>query len=242
MQKNIILKRYHKSMDYSYTFGAAPTIELLQIVPHHIIKVILSTRVDEKTNINLIYTICAKHKIPIEINEKAINRLSDKENCFAIGVFNKFKNSVEDNEPHIVLVNPSNMGNLGTIIRTCVGFGMDNLVMITPCSDIFDPKVVRASMGAVFKIKFSYYESFHKYLNRHRNRKIYTFMLNGSKDINKLERNKDENFSLVFGNEATGLDQSFSKIGQSVLIKHSKTIDSLNLSVAVGIALYEFSN
>ena len=50
-----------------------------------------------------------------------------------------------------------------------------------------------------------------------------------------------EPFSLVFGNEATGLPNNFLEYGESVIIPHSKEIDSLNLPVAVSIALYETS-
>ena len=53
--------------------------------------------------------------------------------------------------------------------------------------------------------------------------------------------NADQKFSLVFGNEAKGLDDSFLKEGTSVVIKHTNNIDSLNLPIAVGIAIYEFS-
>lgn len=227
-------------MDHSYTLGAAPTIELLKRAPEHVIKIILSKRIDDDADIGIIYKICNKWNIPIEVNEKAINRLSDKGNCFVIGVFEKFIKKVDKDNSHIVLVNPSNMGNLGTIIRTCVGFGLNNLVMITPCVDIFNPKVVRASMGAIFNLNFSHYDSFDKYLEEYGDREIYTLMLKGATEISKLKRDKDKKFSLVFGNEATGLDDSFLEIGESILIKHNDTIDSLNLPIAVGIAIYAF--
>ena len=48
-------------------------------------------------------------------------------------------------------------------------------------------------------------------------------------------------FSLVFGNEGRGLDDDYLEVGKSILIPHSKEIDSLNLSLAVGIGLYEFT-
>lgn len=236
------LKRYRKKMEHSYTLGAAPTVELLKRTPEHVVKVILSKRIDEDANIGIIYNICSKWNIPIEIDEKTINRLSNKGNCFVVGVFEKFTRNVQRNSSHIVLVNPSNMGNLGTIIRTCVGFDMNNLVLITPCVDIFNPKVVRASMGAIFNLNFSHYDSFDEYLKDYPDRKIYTLMLKGATEINKLERKKEEKFSLIFGNEAAGLDDSFLDIGKSVLIKHNDSIDSLNLPIAVGIAIYAFLN
>ena len=129
---------------------------------------------------------------------------------------------------------------MGTIIRTLTGFGLNNLAVISPGVDIFDPKVIRASMGAIFKINFKYYEDFNQYKENFKNHKIYTFMLDGAISLKEVNHCADEKFSLVFGNEATGLDSSFSKVGTSVLIKHTDRIDSLNLTIAAGIAMYHF--
>ena len=95
-------------------------------------------------------------------------------------------------------------------------------------------------MGAVFRINFKYYDDFKHYYELAKNYQIYTFMLNGEKSLKEVNHNKDDKFTLVFGNEATGLDESFLKIGESVIIKHTNSIDSLNLTIAAGIALYEF--
>ena len=70
---------------------------------------------------------------------------------------------------------------------------------------------------------------------------MYPFMLKGSVGLDQLERNKGELYSLVFGNEATGLPDEFLQEGQSVRIRHTDNIDSLNLSLAAGIAIYEFT-
>ena len=66
---------------------------------------------------------------------------------------------------------------------------------------------------------------------------LYPFMLDGSTLLQKTVI--DEPFSLVFGNEATGLSAEFSRKGQPVRIEHTHNIDSLNLPTAVGIAIYE---
>jgi TrmH family RNA methyltransferase len=132
------------------------------------------------------------------------------------------------------------MGNMGTIIRTLTGFGLNDLAVISPGVDIFDPKVIRASMGSIFKINFKYYDNFEIYRQESRERKIYTFMLDGAKSLKKIEHDKKDVFSLVFGNEATGLDKSFAQLGTSVLIQHTNRIDSLNLPIAASIAMYEF--
>lgn len=234
------IKPYKKNFDYSYTFGMFPTVELINSRPGDVIKVLVSSHYRAETNTMDIFELCKKNNIKTEINDKVINRISDKENSYVVGVFGKYQCELESDESHIVLVNPSNMGNMGTIIRTLTGFGLNNLAVISPGVDIFDPKVIRASMGAIFKINFKYYEDFNQYKENFKNHKIYTFMLDGAISLKEVNHDADENFSLVFGNEATGLDSSFSKAGTSVLIKHTDRIDSLNLTIAAGIAMYHF--
>ena len=90
--------------------------------------------------------------IPVNINNKLIRYLSPKENCYAIAIFDKYNNNLDDNENHLVLVNPSNGGNLGTIIRSSLGFGIKNIAIIRPGVDMFNPKRIRASMGAIFGV------------------------------------------------------------------------------------------
>ena len=97
-------------------------------------------------------------------------------------------------------------------------------------------------MGNVFFRKESYKlfsseEYYKKYGNE---RKIYPFMLKGAVALDEIYP-ENVPFSLVFGNEATGLDDGWLDVGKSILIPHSKEIDSLNLSLAVGIGLYEFT-
>lgn len=180
-----------------------------------------------------------KNNIKTEINDKAINKISQKENCFVAGVFNKYQCELTIGS-HIVLVNPGNMGNMGTIIRTLAGFGLNDLAIISPGVDIFDPKVIRASMGAIFKINFKYYDIFNEYHENFKKHKLYTFMLNGAISLKDVKHDRNESFSLIFGNEAKGLDNSFANIGTNVIIKHTDRIDSLNLPIAAGIAMYQF--
>ncbi len=234
------LKSYKKESEYSYTFGAFPTIELLSHRPEVVRKVLINSKFDEGIMRENIYNICKRNNIEILMDDKLFNKLSPKENCYVIGVFDKFSSCLEKDKPHIVLVNPNNQGNLGTIIRTIVGFGINNLAIIRPGVDIFDPKVLRSSMGAFFSLNFSYYESFTDYMKSYSNHKIYTFMLKGKPVLESLKADESTPFSLVFGNEASGLSEDFSNYGTSIRIPHLNTIDSLNLPLAVGIATYKF--
>ena len=78
-----------------------------------------------------------------------------------MGVFKKHESVLAMDRPHVVLVNPSDMGNLGTIIRTAVGFGLPDLAIIRPGAAICHPKTVRASMASLFRLNFSLVDAPH---------------------------------------------------------------------------------
>jgi TrmH family RNA methyltransferase len=134
------------------------------------------------------------------------------------------------------------MGNLGTILRTAVGFGIYDIAIIQAGADLFHPKTVRSSMGALFRLNFHYYESFQDYRKEYPEHEVFTFMLNGEKTLTLKDCPKAKLFSLVFGNEATGLDASYLEVGTSIFIPQSPDVDSLNLTIAVGIGAYIFMN
>lgn len=231
------MKPYKKNFDYSYTLGAFPTIELIKSRPENVKCVYIHSSFTDTESIK---QICDSYNIQILQNDKLFNRISDKENCYVIGVFNKFECELKHDKPHIVLVNPSNMGNVGTIIRTAVGLGIYDIACITPCADLFNPKTVRSSMGALFRMRHEYFESFEEYRKRYDKHDVFTFMLNGSNTLEIQNCPKTELFSLVFGNEATGLDDSYLNVGTSIIIPQSPDVDSLNITIAVGIGAFVF--
>lgn len=228
-------KVYKKDFEYSYTIGIYPTLELLKRKPEKVLEIILASNTEESPKITEIKLICMEENIPISFSNKLVNRISNSENAHVLGVFDKFETKLEQNQNHLVLVNPSDMGNLGTIIRTMCGFGFSNLAIIKPACDIFNPKVIRASMGSIFQINFQYFENFEDYKSEFNNN-LYAFVLNSEKS---LETTKFENsYSLVFGNEGAGLNQEIIDKCNPIKISQSSNVDSLNLSVAVGIALH----
>ncbi len=231
------MKKYEKDFDYSYTQGIFPTIELLARKNNIVSRIVFSTEINKEIESKII-ELCNQYKIEYIYDDKLVNKLSDKENCYVIGIFDKYYSTLDQNESHVVLVNPSNMGNVGTIIRTMLGFNYKNLAIITPSVDIFNPKVIRASMGSIFGINIEFFSTFKEYNNKYNNHFIYTFMTDGNYKLEEIK--KDNLFSLVFGSESSGLDKSYKEY-KSVVIPHSNEIDSLNLTIAIGISLYEFS-
>jgi TrmH family RNA methyltransferase len=239
LDASVAVKPYKKEFDYSYALGAFPTVELIKKRPEQVTEVLLHSTFTDR---ELITSLCREHNIPVLENDKTIARLSDKENVFVIGVFRKYEDTLAADQPHLMLVNPGNMGNAGTIFRTCLAFGIHDVAIITPGIDRFHPKAVRASMGALFSLRVQCFPDFETYRKQYgtAERKLYSFMLTGKKQLTAENCPKPELFTLIFGNEATGLPEEYADFSESIIIPQSPEVDSLNLTIAVGIGAYLF--
>ena len=94
-------------------------------------------------------------------------------------------------------------------------------------------------MGSIFSMNIELFDSFDAYQKVNLNHK-YPFMLKATTELQKLDK-KIQPHTLIFGNEARGLDDSYLEVGTPLIIRHSTNIDSLNLSMSATIALYEFN-
>ncbi|MDQ3705644.1 MAG: TrmH family RNA methyltransferase [Chloroflexota bacterium] len=234
---DVPLKPYKRDFDHSYSLGVFPTLELVEAQPGHVLQVLVSSKGERNEGVRKLERLCARAGIRLETNDRAIERLAQKENTFAVGVFRKYAADLQPTSNHVVLVNPSDMGNLGTIARTMLGFSMFDLAIVQPAADMFDPKVVRASMGAIFRLRCRYFDTFEQYRETAGERSLYPFMTGGDLLLHQVRFSPP--FTLIFGNESSGLPPEYRDTGTPVTIKHTGAIDSLNLPMSVGIALYE---
>lgn len=230
------VSRYKKEDDVTYALGATVVMEFLNIAPERVAGVILHPDFRSAETIEKIKKITGENRIPLSTEEKPFNILSQKENCYVIGIIKKTVGKLQNNN-HVVLVNPSNAGNMGTIIRSAAGFGVTDIAIITPAVDHYDPKTIRASMGALARVNIQTYATFEEYREEYKDNNMYPFMLDGSTLLQETEIK--EPFSLIMGNEATGLPAEFQQVGHPIRIEHTSNIDSLNLPIATSIALYE---
>ncbi len=236
---------YKKTSKESYTIGVYTTIELLKSRPESVIEVILSSKGERNKGIHKIIELCKKNKTPLKYNDNLVGKLTRSDNNYAVAIFKKYSADPTKHDNHLVLIKPSDMGNTGTIIRSMTAFNLTSLIIIKPAVDIFDPKTVRSSMGSLFGIKFRYFDSFEDYLkgfeNLSRPRHLYGFDISGKKSLTDIKFEKP--YSLIFGNEGEGfvekIKEQITKSGELVKIPQNESVDSLNLSVAVGIALFK---
>lgn len=225
--------KYKKEFEFSYTLGAFPTIELLKSNVETIC-IFVHSKYEDKEKIE---KLCKEKNVKIFYNDKIINKLQTKESNLVIGVFKKTFSKLE-NTNHILLFEPRDKGNLGTILRTALGLGFKNIALISSC-DVFDPKTIRASMGAIFKMNISIFESFKDYKKTFKDNKIYAFTLNETSIPLKKIKIKTP-FTLAFGNESHGFLNCNLDGETCIFIEQTKDIDSLNLPIAAAIAMYRF--
>ena len=217
-------------------------MECLRHRPGAVRRVLVHSKAEGHEGLALILSLAAQHHIRVETADRALARISGKENCFAAAVFSKFDDPLSDIAPHVVLHHPSDAGNVGTILRTALGFGLEDIALITPCVDLFDPRTVRASMGSLFSLRVQRFADFDQYRTAHPAHALYPFMLDGSASLpSVLEQPLPPRWSLIFGNEGSGLPPAFAQLGQPVRIPSNDRIDSLNLSVAAAIGIWGFA-
>lgn len=236
------LSPYKSDLDYAYAPGVFPAMECLLNRPQEVRRVLLHSKAEGTEGAEKLTRLAEQLRVRVEVADKALARISGKENCFAAAVFAKFNDPLAAGRPHIVLHHPSDCGNAGTILRTALGFGVEDIAFIRPCVDVFDPRTVRASMGSLFQLHVRVYDTFDDYQAEHPGRMLYPFMLDGSRSLpDVLAGSVPANWTLIFGNEGSGLPHEFAAMGQPVRIPSNDRIDSLNLSIAAAIGIYGFT-
>lgn len=142
------------------------------------------------------------------------------------------------NENIFILDGVQDMGNLGTIIRNAAAFNIDSIICLENTADIYSPKVLRSTMGNIFKVNI-FYEKFEEVLKilKENNYTLVGTSLNETKKIDELDFNKK--IAFVFGNEANGVtDNVLSSCDEKIKIEMNEQVESLNVSVASGIVGY----
>ena len=234
------LEAYSRKLNYSYALGVFPSLMLMEAQPDRVQRLLLHPDGLKNEGVEKLRRLCAERGIREEMAERVLRRESRKDNCFAGLVFEKFDADLDPESCHAVLCQISDSGNLGTAMRSLLGFGIRDVALIRPCVDVFEPHALRASMGAFYKLRVHTYDTFEDYRQLYPDRKLYPFMLDGAIELNAAAAQAQKPFSLVFGNEQTGLPPHFATLGQSVMIPQSDEIDSLNLAVAVSVGSYVF--
>lgn len=140
----------------------------------------------------------------------------------------------------IILENIQDPGNLGTIIRSSEGAGVTGIIMSADTADIYNPKVIRATMGSIFRVPFIYVKDFNATIEKIKAKGIETYAadINAEEAYDKFDFKKS--LAFLVGNEANGLsEESLALVKYKLKIPMSGSLESLNAAVACAILMYE---
>ncbi len=161
---------------------------------------------------------------------------------------NKIIGIVKENTPLpignkiLILDNIQDPGNLGTIIRSSVAFDIDTIVLSPNTVDIYNPKVIRSTQGMIFYTNIITLK-LKEFIDEIKTKNYTIFGTNVRNGKNIKEITLPEKFALVLGNEGQGVSKEIESLcDDNIYIKMSSKCESLNVSVATSILLYEVYN
>lgn len=187
-------------------------------------------------------TICNYDIEKIYVTKEVMKKLTE------LDTPNKIIGIVKKNTPLpignkiLILDNIQDPGNLGTIIRSSVAFDIDTIVLSPNTVDIYNPKVIRSTQGMIFYTNIITLE-LKEFINEIKTKNYTIFGTNVRNGKNIKEITLPEKFALVLGNEGQGVSKEIESLcDNNIYIKMSSKCESLNVSVATSILLYEVYN
>lgn len=229
-QISLLQQKKHRILQNSFIVEGEKSIsEFLE--SHFILKNLLITDL----NLSKIF----KSAELIKTDEmKKISSLTNPSSALAVFEIPKPK-PIQEEGIILALDQINDPGNLGTIIRLCDWFGIEDLVCSTNTVEVYNPKVIQATMGSLTRVNVTYTD-LKIFLNQTKSTIYGTYM----KGENIYEMQQPKNSIIVMGNEANGISPEIEAlISNKITIpnysKHQKT-ESLNVATATSIILSEF--
>ena len=142
------------------------------------------------------------------------------------------------NKNIIILDKVQDLGNLGTIIRSCNAFDVEIILCTLGTADVYSPKTLRSTMGAILNTKIMYVDTKELEILKSNDYCIVTTSLQANASLDLLDT--DKKYAFVMGNEANGVSKEIEEMSDlKVKIPMTDKIESLNVGVATSIVLYE---
>lgn len=177
--------------------------------------------------------------------DKLFQEISDTENPQGIMAVvkmrrQKLEEMIEGGDFFLILDSLQDPGNMGTIVRTADAAGVSGIIISRGCVDIYNPKVLRSTMGSVFHVPFCFSENLQDTILalKAKGLKVFAAHLNG--DSNYFEINMKNSTAIIIGNEANGICKEVAEQADTLVkIPMPGKSESLNASVAASILMYE---
>lgn len=148
---------------------------------------------------------------------------------------------LEAEDAHLlVLDNLQDPGNLGTILRTAEGAGVTGIIISKESVDIYNPKVIRSTMGSIYRVPFVYVEDLKEAIAKVKAHGIFTYAahLDGKNSYDKEDYTKKTAF--LIGNEGNGLRKDIADLADTwIRIPMQGQVESLNAAIATSVLMFE---
>ena len=150
---------------------------------------------------------------------------------------------LREDEKAIMLCSVRDPGNLGSVIRSSVAFGVQHVILTSDCADVYNPKVARSAMGSLFRIKITIVDDALSLISALKEQGRRVFAAELTEDAISLGNARITSSDIVIiGNEGHGIPKDISnECTSSVYIPISNKTESLNASVAAAIFMWEIS-
>jgi TrmH family RNA methyltransferase len=191
---------------------------------------------------------CENAKL-IELSKHLYNELAEKANPSEMLITAKIKPcKIEDitmKNPFIVVFDrPSDYGNFGSLVRSANAFNVDGIFIVGHGIDIYEPKVIRASLGSVFFMKIIAIESIEKLIEYIKNQKVKNNMeiigTDSTGTVSLENSTLKRPIMIIMGNEAKGMSVKLKELCDKIIkIPMEGNINSLNVSCAASIIMWE---
>ena len=146
-------------------------------------------------------------------------------------------------DPHanlVLLEDIRDPGNLGTILRTAEGAGATGIILSKSSVDMYNPKVIRSTMGAIYRMPFVYVEDFNNTLKQIKQNNITIYAAHLAATCAYDGMNYQGKCAIMIGNEANGLSDESAKLSNHYIkIPMAGNVESLNAAIAAAILMYE---
>lgn len=172
---------------------------------------------------------------------KTLTQVMSPQGIMAVIKKNKERAQVKYDEDIIVALDDiQDPGNLGTILRTIDSVGLKQLIVSKGTADVYNPKVVRSSMGAIFRVEVIEVENLKETIEMIR-RNAYNLLVTSLQTENSVYDIEYNKKVIVIGNEANGVSKEIQDMADNkIKIPMLGKTESLNASVATGVILYEY--
>ena len=208
---------------------------------------------------NAYVTVSAEEKYPdvvdmlreqckvVGISEEVADSISDTKSPQGIFItvrhLDKILNlsTIDSSRQFIILENLQDMGNIGTIIRSCDAFSIDGVILAGDCADVFAPKTVRSAMGSLFRLPIYCCDTEEAItLLQKVGFTVYSAELS-DRSVKLGEEKLPQKTAVVIGNEGNGVSDTVKKLCDKSLFIPINSAEGLNASVAASVIAWEMS-